>query len=51
VAKLLASVGFGALWTLFGPETAVAVFGAGLLVMLPLGGRLLRRPEPGGMRA
>jgi MFS family permease len=36
VAKLLSSVAFGALWTLTGTTTALAVFGAGLLVAMGL---------------
>lgn len=34
VAKLLSSVAFGALWTLTSTETAIIVFGAGLLVAI-----------------
>jgi MFS family permease len=36
IAHLLASVLFGALWTLFGEEAAIVVFAAGLIVALPL---------------
>jgi MFS family permease len=36
VAKLLSSVVFGALWTLTGTTTALAVFGAGLVVAMGL---------------
>jgi MFS family permease len=36
VAKLLSSVAFGALWTLTGTTTALAVFGAGLVVAMGL---------------
>ena len=36
LARLLASILFGALWTLFGEEAAIVVFAAGLLVALPL---------------
>jgi MFS family permease len=45
LAKLVASVGFGALWTWFGPEAAVAVFMGLLAVSLPIGAVLLRRPR------
>jgi hypothetical protein len=33
-ARLLASIGFGAVWTLAGLQTAVLVAGAGLVVAL-----------------
>jgi MFS family permease len=36
VAKLLSSVAFGALWTLMGTTTALAAFGAALLVAMAL---------------
>jgi MFS family permease len=36
VAKLLSSVAFGALWTLTGTTTALAVFGAGLVAAMGL---------------
>jgi hypothetical protein len=36
VAKLLSSVAFGALWTLTGTTTALAVFGAALVVAMAL---------------
>jgi MFS family permease len=45
LAKLVASVGFGALWTWFGPRAAVAVFMGLLAVSLPIGALLLRRPR------
>jgi hypothetical protein len=36
VSKLLSSVAFGALWTLTGTTTAIAVFGVGLVVAMGL---------------
>ncbi|HTU03421.1 MAG TPA: hypothetical protein VMG58_16445, partial [Candidatus Sulfotelmatobacter sp.] len=41
VARLLAAVCFGALWSQWGPGTAVGVFGTALLGALPLAGALL----------
>jgi MFS family permease len=46
-ARLLASVIFGALWTVWGIETAIACFGAGLLAACAVAALLLvRAPEP-----
>jgi MFS family permease len=42
VTRLLASIVFGALWTLLGVETAVALFAAGLVVAMALAVRGLR---------
>jgi hypothetical protein len=45
-ARLLASVTFGALWTLWGIEAAIACFGAALLAAGALAALLLARaPE------
>ena len=47
LARLVASVAFGALWTLWGIETAFACFGAALLAAGALTAvALLRAPEP-----
>jgi MFS family permease len=43
VAKLLASVIFGALWTVTGIDTAMAVFGGGLLIAAGVAALVLRR--------
>jgi MFS family permease len=43
VARLVASLLFGALWTLWGADTAVACFGAGLLVAMALASLLFAR--------
>jgi MFS family permease len=46
-ARLVASLLFGALWTLVGIDTAIACFGVGLLAALALAVLTLRRtPEP-----
>jgi MFS family permease len=47
VARLFASVLFGALWTAWGVDTALLLFGAGLLVALAVAGRALPRTERG----
>jgi MFS family permease len=47
IARLVASLAFGALWTIWGIETAIACFGAGLLVAAAVAAVVLRRtPEP-----
>jgi MFS family permease len=45
VGKLVASVVFGALWTMFGPGWAVAAFAAGLAACLPVAAVVLARAE------
>ena len=45
LARLLASVVFGVLWTAFGLETAVASFGVGLVAAMALAGLTLRRSK------
>jgi MFS family permease len=45
VARLLASVLFGALWVALGMQAAILCFGAALLAALALGGSLLGRRE------
>jgi MFS family permease len=42
ITRLLASIGFGALWTWQGLDVAIAVFGAGLIVAMALAVRGLR---------
>lgn len=42
VTRLIASIVFGALWTLLGVETAVALFAAGLVIAMALAVRGLR---------
>jgi MFS family permease len=46
LARLVASVAFGALWTAYGAEEAVAVFAGALAVAAAAGAVLLRRLEP-----
>jgi MFS family permease len=47
IARLVASLAFGALWTIWGIETAIACFAAGLLVAAAVAAVVLRRtPEP-----
>jgi MFS family permease len=47
IARLIASVAFGALWTLLGINTAFACFGAALLAATALAAvALVRAPEP-----
>jgi MFS family permease len=49
VAKLLSSIAFGALWTLTSTETAIAVFGAALVVAMGLAAlAFVRTREDGG---
>jgi MFS family permease len=43
IAKLLASIAFGAVWTLAGLQTAVVAFAAGLVVAMALAAFLLAR--------
>ncbi len=43
LARLLASITFGVLWTAFGLQTAVAAFAVGLVVALVLAGVALKR--------
>jgi MFS family permease len=43
LARLLASVVFGVLWTAFGMETAVSTFAVGLVAAMALAGLALRR--------
>jgi len=45
LSRLLASVVFGALWTLVGIEVAVMAFGVGLLLAMLVGGLALTRPR------
>lgn len=45
VARLLASVLFGALWTTWGVDAGVTLFGLGLLVALGVAAAVLRRSE------
>ncbi len=44
IAHLVASVAFGAAWTVFGPATALHLFTFGLVVMVLIGVATLRRP-------
>ena len=46
IASLLASVAFGALWTLTSNQTAVTVFGIGLVLAIAVAAVALRRVEP-----
>jgi MFS family permease len=45
-AKLVASLAFGALWASHAPSFAILVFGAAVLVILPLAAFALRDPSP-----
>lgn len=45
LARLMASMGFGLLWYLLGPQTALLVVGAALLAVVPLALAQLRRLE------
>ncbi len=45
LARLLASVAFGALWSVFGIDTAVACFAGGLLLVMTLSVLFLRFPR------
>jgi hypothetical protein len=47
IARMVASLTFGALWTLGGIDLAIACFGAGLIVATLLAAVVLHRtPEP-----
>jgi MFS family permease len=51
LARLLASVLFGAAWTWWGVEASVVLFGAGLLVMILVATLALTRHEDGASHA
>jgi MFS family permease len=47
LARLLASVAFGAIWTWWGVETSVEVFAAGLLIVIVAAACILARSDTG----
>lgn len=46
VARMIAAAGFGGLWVLLGPQTAMAVVAIAVVMMVPFGLLVLRRVEP-----